>query len=68
MGLRFRKRVKIFPGVWLNLTQKGISSVSIGKPGTTVNINENGVKGTLNIPGTGISYQTSRVRKSQKNS
>ena len=60
MAFKFRKSIKILPGVRVNLSQKGISSVSIGKRGATVNINEKGTKITLGIPGTGLSYTTKR--------
>jgi len=55
MGLRFRKRIKIFPGVWLNLSKSGIST-SIGGKGLTVNLKGGKVKTTASIPGTGLSY------------
>ncbi len=55
MGFRFRKSIKLFPGVRLNLSKSGVSA-SIGRPGTTVNISERGTRGTVGIPGTGISY------------
>ena len=38
MGFRFRKSIKILPGLKLNLTHKGITSASIGKPGASLNI------------------------------
>lgn len=38
MGFRFRKSIKLFPGFKINLTHKGISSASIGKPGASLNI------------------------------
>lgn len=62
MGFKFRKSIKLLPGVKLNLGKKGISSVSIGKRGATVNINKNGVQTTLGIPGTGISYKSKRKK------
>ena len=40
MGFKLRKSIKLLPGVKLNLSKEGISSVSIGKRGATVNINE----------------------------
>ena len=55
MGLRFRKRIKIFPGLWLNLCKGGVST-SIGGKGLTVNLNGGKVKTTASIPGTGLSY------------
>ena len=56
MGWRFRK--KIGP---LNITKNGISSISLGRRGFTVNINEKGTRTTFGLPGTGLSYQTKRV-------
>ena len=55
MGFKFRKRIKIAPGVNINLSKSGVST-SIGKPGATVNVGKNGVKATVGIPGTGVSY------------
>ena len=42
MGFRFRKSIKILPGLKLNLTHKGITSASIGKPGASLNIGKKG--------------------------
>ncbi|RFO94800.1 DUF4236 domain-containing protein [Rhodoferax lacus] len=55
MSFRFRKTIKLFPGVKINLSQSGIST-SIGVPGATVNIGKNGTRTTVGLPGTGISY------------
>jgi hypothetical protein len=55
MGFRFRKSLKI-GGVRFNLGNKGISSVSVGKKGNTLNLSNKGVKHTLGINGTGLSY------------
>jgi hypothetical protein len=57
MGFRFRKRIKIIPGLWLNASKRGISA-SIGGHGLTANISRRGVRETISAPGTGISYQT----------
>ncbi|MBQ4164032.1 MAG: DUF4236 domain-containing protein [Turicibacter sp.] len=61
MGLRFRKRVKLCKGVYLNFGKKGMStSFKIGN--TTINS-----KGrvTTSIPGTGLSYVTNLKKKSK---
>lgn len=55
MGFRFRKSVKLMPGVRLNIGKTGISA-SVGGKGATVNVGKRGVRGTVGIPGTGISY------------
>ena len=76
MGLKFRKRIKIAPGINLNLSKSGVSA-SLGKPGATVNVGKKGVKATVGVPGTGVSYSkkisgnSSRkvnVRKTKKSS
>lgn len=58
MGFRFRKSIKLAPGVRLNITKKGISSVSVGKRGATVNVGKKGTRGTVGIPGSGLSYSS----------
>lgn len=55
MGLRFRRSVKLFPGVRLNFGKKGIST-SIGKRGAGVTFGTTGTTTHVGIPGTGISY------------
>ena len=55
MGLRFRKRVKLFPGLWLNLSKSGVST-SVGTKGLTVNLKGDKARTTVSAPGTGISY------------
>ncbi|PKK36534.1 hypothetical protein BWI96_11815 [Siphonobacter sp. SORGH_AS_0500] len=56
MAWRFRKSVKIIPGVRLNFSSKGVST-SIGIRGAGVNFSGRGVYGYASIPGTGISYR-----------
>ncbi|PZO54757.1 MAG: hypothetical protein DCF15_11460 [Phormidesmis priestleyi] len=69
MGFRFRKSVKIAPGVKLNLSKSG-GSLSLGGRGATVNISNRGVRSTYSLPGTGISYvtQTSSDRNTRSSS
>lgn len=55
MGFRFRKSIRLLPGIRINLSKSGVSA-SLGKPGATINISERGTRGTAGIPGTGISY------------
>jgi tetratricopeptide (TPR) repeat protein len=55
MGFRYRKTIKIIPGVKLKLSKSGIST-SIGRRGATVNIGHGSVKTTVAIPGSGMSY------------
>jgi hypothetical protein len=46
MYLRFRRRIRLFPGLWLNLSENGIS-LSFGVRGATVNLSKEGTKGNL---------------------
>lgn len=57
MGLRFQKRIRILPGVSINLSKSGVSA-SLGGPGATMNMGTTGRKMvTFGIPGTGFSYR-----------
>ena len=65
MGLRFQRRLKLFPGFWLNLSKSGISA-SAGIAGLT--FNSRGTA-TTSLPGTGISYRQNigtRERRQQQ--
>lgn len=55
MAFRFRKSVKLFPGVRMNLSKSG-ASVSLGAPGATLNLSKRGALATFGVPGTGLSY------------
>ncbi len=57
MPLQFRKRIRLLPGIWLNVGKSGVST-SIGGPGATVNVSRRGTRTTLGVPGTGLSYTT----------
>lgn len=67
MGLRFRKSVKIAPGVKLNLNKKSVG-VTVGGKGAHYTVNSKGRKtASVGIPGTGISYShISGGKKSEK--
>lgn len=55
MGLRFRKTIKLFPGVRLNISKTGLST-SVGPRGMTTNFSRRGARTTLSWLGTGLSY------------
>jgi len=57
MPLQFGKRVKLAKGMYLNLSQSGVS-MSVGTKGARMTIGKKGVTETLGIPGTGLSYRT----------
>jgi hypothetical protein len=58
MGLRFRRRFTIIPGIRLNVSKSGVSA-SIGRRGAWFTFGGKGTRTTVGIPGTGISYTTS---------
>lgn len=63
MGLRFRKSIKLAPGVRLNLGRKS-TSVSFGGKGMRHTISSTGRRTTsVGIPGTGLSYSHTHGRK-----
>jgi len=53
MGWKYRKRVKILPGFYLNLSKSGMSA-TVGMKGFSVNMGKNGSYLNTGIPGTGI--------------
>ena len=55
MGFRFRKSFKVLPGVRINLSKSG-ASATFGKAGAVVNVSDKGIRETVGVPGTGISY------------
>lgn len=71
MGFRFRKRIKILPGVYLNLSKSGFS-VSLGAAGATLNLgrhgSENSSRLTFNLPGAGIYYEKRGILEGDKKS
>ncbi|MFA6302792.1 MAG: DUF4236 domain-containing protein [Legionella sp.] len=57
MGMRFSKRLTLFPGFRLNLGKKGVS-LTLGPRGSSIGIGSQGIFSNLSIPGTGISFRT----------
>jgi len=55
MAFRFRRSIKVIPGVRLNFSKSGMST-SIGGKGGTVNLSARGIRTTVGIPGSGISW------------
>lgn len=56
MGFRFSRRIKIAPGVRINIGLKG-TSVSVGPRGASITAGRKGIYGNASIPGTGLSYR-----------
>lgn len=56
MGIRFRKRVKIAPGVHLNIGKES-AGVSVGSKCSGISYNsKTGARKRFSVPGTGVSY------------
>lgn len=62
--MKFRRRVKLFPGVNLNLSKSGIST-TIGGRGASVNFNKKGTFLNTGIPGTGL-YDRQKIGNRKK--
>jgi tetratricopeptide (TPR) repeat protein len=58
MGFRFFRRIKLAPGVTLNLSKSG-GSLSFGRRGARYTVGPRGTRQTVGIPGTGLFYTTS---------
>ena len=66
MGLRFYKRVKILPWLYLNISKGGIS-FSFGPRGAHITAGNKGTRYTVGAPGTGLSYTKYSPRKKSTN-
>lgn len=51
MGFRFRQVINLVPGVKLNISKSGV-----GMRGAWLNFGRRGLRGTVGLPGTGLSY------------
>ncbi len=63
----FRKRIKILPGIKLNLSNSGVST-TIGGKGASINIGKQGVFANMGIPGTGIYKRQKLMSNPQQDS
>jgi len=59
MGVRFRRSIKLAPGLRLNFSGSGVS-LSAGPRGASVNFGSRGAFVNTGIPGTGL-YSRSRL-------
>ncbi len=57
MGFRFWRRIRIAPGVTLNLSKSG-GSLSFGPRGAKFTVGPKGKRVTVGLPGTGLFYTT----------
>ena len=66
MAFRLFRRIKIAPGITINLSKSGLSA-SAGMRGARVTLGPRGVRRTVGVPGTGVSYtENSSISKSPK--
>lgn len=63
MSFRFWRRIKVAPGITLNLSKRG-PSVSFGPRGAKLTLGSSGARATAGIPGTGLFY-TRRIGSSK---
>jgi len=56
MGFRFRRTLKILPGVRLNFSARGVSA-SVGPRGASMTFGSRGTYANLGVPGTGMSWR-----------
>jgi TM2 domain-containing membrane protein YozV len=63
MGFRFRKSIKIAPGIKFNINKKSVG-MTIGTRGAHYTVNSKGTRTTsVGIPGTGLSYSDIKTTK-----
>ncbi len=62
MGFRFQKRIRIAPGIRLNLSRSSVSLTG-GVPGASVNAGPKGSFVNVGAPGTGLSTRTKLGRR-----
>lgn len=63
MAFRFQRRVRIAPGLRLNLSKSGVG-LSVGQRGASLSIGKRGVQSHVGLPGTGLAYRQSHNRQS----
>ena len=66
MAMRFRRSVKVAPGVKVNLSKKNVG-VTVGTEGAHYSVNTSGKKTTtVGVPGTGVSFVDVSSKKHQQ--
>jgi hypothetical protein len=55
MGWRFRRRLRLARGLYLNLGKSGATSVSIGSRDAHLTLGRRGRRTTVGLPGSGLS-------------
>jgi len=65
MAFRFRRTIRLAPGIRLNISKSGVST-TVGPRGASVSIGKRGIYANTGIPGTGMSYRTRIDKKAPK--
>lgn len=55
MPLRFQRRIRVMPGISLNVNKTNMS-VSFGRRGSHITVGPRGTRTTVGLPGTGLYY------------
>ena len=64
MGWRYRKRIKILPGIHINISKSGIST-NVGIKGASVTLGSDGTYVNTGIPGSGL-YRRDKINSNDK--
>lgn len=64
MGFRFQRRIKIAPGIRLNVSKSGLG-LSAGIRGASISAGSRGLHGHAGIPGTGLAFRSKLSTKNQ---
>ena len=67
MGWSFRRRIKVIPGVYLNVSKRGVST-TVGVRGASLTFRGDGTYANVGIPGTGISNRQKLSGRRSENS
>ncbi len=65
MGFRLQRRIKIAPGLNLNISKRGLG-ISAGPRGAKVSIGPSGGRASVGVPGTGMRYEVRSSSGSHK--
>src|ERR1039458_6813234 len=66
MGLRFQRRIKVLPGVRINLSKSGVG-FSVGGRGAHIGITARGQRYTsIGMPGTGLSWREYQPKPAER--
>lgn len=65
MGFRFQRRIRILPGVTINVSKSGLST-SFGVRGARVTVGRGKRRVTVGLPGSGLSHTSVVSRKAAR--